>query len=157
MFAVATRWPSSIMRRNSLFLQQIGTLESGLRRVHEEESKQKRRPARRNDGHNGCGLGMLPRLAKRKYLDGSGRGPCRNCGWAPTNHRLCNCARHQCGTRSVACNISEPHGLATLACSQASSSSATNVEPCCEPDSFWSPFWSPFIAESTPKTTERSS
>ncbi len=89
------------MRRNSLFLQQIGTLESGLRRVHEEESKQKRRPARRNDGHNGCGLGMLPRLAKRKYLDGSGRGPCRNCGWAPTNHRLCNCARHQCGTRSV--------------------------------------------------------
>ncbi len=32
-FAVATRWPSSTMRRNSLFLKQIGTLESGLRRV----------------------------------------------------------------------------------------------------------------------------
>ncbi len=31
--AIATGWPSSITQRNSLFLQQIGTLESELRRV----------------------------------------------------------------------------------------------------------------------------
>ncbi len=43
-FAVATGWPSSMIQCNSLFLQQIGAEESGLRRETSAESKQKRLP-----------------------------------------------------------------------------------------------------------------